>query len=414
MSLSDRLEKSNAKPVYLLTVTAGDTLTGFTALAVPDAPVVSSSVDGDVITLTWSAVETATKYTIYRSTTQGGPYSEVDTTTETSYDDTGLSEDEYYYVVTASNLAGESDESEEVTETVGIDAPENLTATAADYDQIDLSWDSVDGATSYHVYRSETSGGPYTEVDTTASASYSDTGLTQDTTYYYVVTADDGTNESSQSSEASATTIRAILDFHESAADGALTTTETGEDWYHDESGTGLDSLERKNDALHHGGATGDQRRHGILSDGLSQQRDVTYDWQITPDSGQTATLLLGALCDKMWLDSASGDGRGRMIAIRAINRDPDWQYRIEDYDGSTRVDIADTGNIGTSPVGTHRIEIRDNDADAAKKDVTFFIDDVEIASATTDQQYGSEEDILVSSWIAGDVLDKLVIKETS
>ena len=57
------------------------------------------------------------------------------------------------------------------------------------------------------MYRSTTQGGPYTKVNGSlvTVSDYTDTGLTNGTTYYYVVTAEDnGTNESGYSNEASA------------------------------------------------------------------------------------------------------------------------------------------------------------------------------------------------------------------
>ena len=84
-------------------------------------------------------------------------------------------------------------------------APTGLSATAASYSQINLSWTAVSGATSYNVYRSTTSGGPYTSVGSSATTSFSNTGLTGNTTYYYVVRAVSGC-ESANSAQASATT----------------------------------------------------------------------------------------------------------------------------------------------------------------------------------------------------------------
>jgi multisubunit Na+/H+ antiporter MnhE subunit len=52
-----------------------------------------------------------------------------------------------------------------------------LSATAAGQTQINLSWSSVSGAASYNVYRSTTSGGPYSVVANTTSTSYSNTGV---------------------------------------------------------------------------------------------------------------------------------------------------------------------------------------------------------------------------------------------
>ncbi|WP_068787186.1 glycoside hydrolase family 6 protein [Paenibacillus phocaensis] len=84
-------------------------------------------------------------------------------------------------------------------------APAGLTATAGN-SQVTLSWTASSGATSYNVKRATTSGGPYTTVATgVAAASYTDTGLTNGTTYYYVVSAANGAGESANSAEVAAT-----------------------------------------------------------------------------------------------------------------------------------------------------------------------------------------------------------------
>ncbi len=79
-----------------------------------------------------------------------------------------------------------------------------LTATAG-VAQVTLNWNSVTDATSYNVYRATTSGGTYTQIATgVIGTSYTDTELTNGTTYYYVVTAVNGAGESAYSNEASA------------------------------------------------------------------------------------------------------------------------------------------------------------------------------------------------------------------
>lgn len=85
-------------------------------------------------------------------------------------------------------------------------APTGLTATAVSSSQINLSWNAVSGAIEYDVYRSTTSGGPYSQITTVSTTSFQNTGLSPSTTYYYVVKAFDGTCESGFSNQASATT----------------------------------------------------------------------------------------------------------------------------------------------------------------------------------------------------------------
>lgn len=66
---------------------------------------------------------------------------------------------------------------------------------------------SSTGITGNCVYRSQTSGGPYTSLfcSGTASTSYNDTQVIGGQTYYYVVTALAGTQESTYSNEVKVT-----------------------------------------------------------------------------------------------------------------------------------------------------------------------------------------------------------------
>jgi hypothetical protein len=85
-------------------------------------------------------------------------------------------------------------------------APTGLTASTASQSQIDLSWNASSGATSYTVLRSTTNGGPYSSAGTSATTSFANTGLSCNTTYYYVVTASNGSCSSGNSAQAQATT----------------------------------------------------------------------------------------------------------------------------------------------------------------------------------------------------------------
>ena len=80
-------------------------------------------------------------------------------------------------------------------------APANLIATAGNA-QTTLSWIPSAGATSYNVKRSTTSGGSYTIIATgVVGAGYTDSGLVNGTTYYYVVSAQNLAGESVNSSQ---------------------------------------------------------------------------------------------------------------------------------------------------------------------------------------------------------------------
>ena len=87
-------------------------------------------------------------------------------------------------------------------------APSSVTAAANGNYRIDVSWASVAGITCYNLYRSGTSGGPWTLLATTSSSttSYSDTSVYGTYTYYYMVRTF-ATCESINSTQASATAL---------------------------------------------------------------------------------------------------------------------------------------------------------------------------------------------------------------
>jgi hypothetical protein len=85
------------------------------------------------------------------------------------------------------------------------DTISNLKTSGGD-SKVDLTWNAVTDATSYTVKRSTTAGGPYTTIATgITGTTYTDTGVTNGTTYYYVVTAIVNGSEGWNSNEASAT-----------------------------------------------------------------------------------------------------------------------------------------------------------------------------------------------------------------
>jgi chitin-binding protein len=84
-------------------------------------------------------------------------------------------------------------------------APTGLVAVAGDA-QIQLRWNAAAGATGYNVKRSTLNGGPYANVATAVSGTtFTNTGLTNGTTYYYVVTAVNASGEGPLSAQVSAT-----------------------------------------------------------------------------------------------------------------------------------------------------------------------------------------------------------------
>jgi fibronectin type 3 domain-containing protein len=177
--------------------------------APPTAPTNVSVINGDgQVTLSWTASPRAASYTIKRSSTSGGPYTAVgSTTTATTFTDTGLPNGAtYYYVVSATNSLGESPNSDEVVGSPNV-LVTGVTAVGGT-NEVTVSWSALPNAGTYTVKRSSTSGGPYTTVGSgITETSYVDTSVQGGRTYYYIVSASIvGDGESGQSVQASATT----------------------------------------------------------------------------------------------------------------------------------------------------------------------------------------------------------------
>ena len=170
----------------------------------PSAPVVKighSATSGKPM-LTWNAVSGATSYKVYRATSQNGTYSLLGSVTVTSYTNTGAKDGvTYYYKVTAVNDSGESAYSNIVsgqskTVTPKPAAPVVKIGHSATSGKPMLTWNAVDGAASYKVYRATAKNGAYSVINTTKALTYTNTGAALGTTYYYKVEALDAAGKS--------------------------------------------------------------------------------------------------------------------------------------------------------------------------------------------------------------------------
>ncbi len=166
------------------------------------------------VSLTWNASSGATGYYVKRSTTSGSE-TQIAAQPTTGYTDNAVTNGtKYYYVVSAYNSYGQSANSAEVNATPVLSAPvapTSLTATPGNM-QVTLSWSVSTGATSYHIKRSTTNGSGYAQISAPATTGYIDTGLTNGTTYYYIVTALNTAGESANSNQTSATPANAVAD----------------------------------------------------------------------------------------------------------------------------------------------------------------------------------------------------------
>lgn len=204
--------------------------------AVPAAPANVSITAGDGrVTLSWDAVAGADSYDLYWKTSPGVTITDAVIEGVTSpYVLTGLANGTACYcAITAINAAGESILSAEVTATPQTPppaAPVDVSASAA-YGQVTITWSPAAGASSYNIYWSTASGVTKTTGTKLANvlSPYAHSGLTNGTTYYYVVTAANAGGETPESAEVSATPLAvapgAPSGVSAAAGDGQVTVT---------------------------------------------------------------------------------------------------------------------------------------------------------------------------------------------
>jgi fibronectin type 3 domain-containing protein len=179
-----------------------------TPLAVPNPTVTIG--DGQ-LTLTWPAVLGAESYKVYYSETETEPSPETTTPSNVTITGssaliTGLTNGGTYYMwVQAQNAGGLSPLSEGVSG-IPLAPPAHVVAVSLSPNSIQVSWDDAGEGISYKVYRLDSSGGLYTLISTRETLSYTDSGLSPGTLYYYKVSSLKDSNESAQSAAVSAKT----------------------------------------------------------------------------------------------------------------------------------------------------------------------------------------------------------------
>ena len=141
--------------------------------------------------LTWKSVDGAVKYEIYRSSTKNGTYKKIYTTKNTYFNNSSVPAGTmYYYKVKSVDAKGKlSAYSNVVSRTCDLPRPVVKISGISDTGKIKLTWQAVDGAVKYEIYRSTSKNGTYKKVFTTTNTSYTNTGAKAGTTYYYKVKA---------------------------------------------------------------------------------------------------------------------------------------------------------------------------------------------------------------------------------
>jgi chitodextrinase len=192
--------------------------TSATTVALPAAPkqLVSTPVSATNLGLTWVAGPSGLpigEYRVFRGTSPSN-LSQVGVNTKTSYTDSGLSPGtKYYYATQEEDTSGNlSPLSATVAATTPAPpaAPKQLVATPVSSTKMGLTW--VAGASGvpigeYRIFRG-TSPSNLSQVAVNTKTSFTDTGLTAGTAYYYAVEEEDtGGDLSALSATATASTL---------------------------------------------------------------------------------------------------------------------------------------------------------------------------------------------------------------
>ena len=183
------------------------------------------------VVLVWNAIDSATSYNVYMDSVL------VKNVTDTIYTvDSLISDSTYNFMVTAvadtlesefsnavtvTTLKAEGEEPEqpenpeepgdEPEEPIELDTPENVEATAISTSSIIITWDKVENALSYNIYRDGEL------LDDTENTNYTDKDLEYNTEYCYTVEAVNGKETSDESEEVCVKTLGEGVEEHETS-----------------------------------------------------------------------------------------------------------------------------------------------------------------------------------------------------
>jgi len=186
------------------------TAVNITANVLPSTPTnfkATTYVSNYGVTLSWDVDESCSGYRLYRAEDVAGPYTLIKTLTD--YNDGGTDgtytyndvltvaaagKTYYYKIESYINALGAqypSPATDPVFAHVLPPRPTNVKTTSAGMTSISLTWNAVNGADGYYIYRSDKSGTGYTHVASVdaATTNYTDTDVISGVKYYYQVRA---------------------------------------------------------------------------------------------------------------------------------------------------------------------------------------------------------------------------------
>ncbi|WP_179158751.1 SGNH/GDSL hydrolase family protein [Bacillus sp. EB106-08-02-XG196] len=157
----------------------------------------SLEAENPFVILSWKAVEDAVKYNIYRKVVGTRDFTVVGSSTTTSFTDKTVDVGmEYEYVATTIDNADVETDPSLPLKVVMVDpsqpvpdAPDNLQVGDVNKSDLTISWDQVEGAITYNVYRTRKVNGTYEFIGKTKKNSYKDETVLTTIPYFYKVAA---------------------------------------------------------------------------------------------------------------------------------------------------------------------------------------------------------------------------------
>ena len=195
--------------------TSGSNSSGSSKNGAPSTPtgLIATNATVTSLTITWNPVSGATSYQLFRTNSYSGPFTDlIYSGTGTTFTDTGLtSGNTYFYEIEATDSSGSSSLSTPASgTTIAVtppSTPSNLSVGGFAATSLTITWSSASGASSYQLLRATISSGPFTQIFSGAGTTFTDTGLTTNTTYYYEVQATNTAGSSPLSSAVPGTTV---------------------------------------------------------------------------------------------------------------------------------------------------------------------------------------------------------------
>lgn len=163
----------------------------------------AKSVKSQNLRISWSEVQDAVSYQVYRSDSADGEYENIAEVSKCQYDDKKVQAGvTYFYKICAVFDDGGKSSFSEVHSGATLQMPKITSVISKAGGKLKVSWKGVNGATQYEVLRSETSDGKYVKIATTAKKAYMDSKRETQKEYFYKVRARGGEQNGSSTDSA--------------------------------------------------------------------------------------------------------------------------------------------------------------------------------------------------------------------